>query len=257
MNVDKDMRKYELTGETMDFQGQILHRIRAVRSFRCSYTYVEPGTVGGWLARPLEPGDDAGSLSHDGNCWVANNAKVLDQATVRGNAMLKHNAVMRDRSTISDNARVYDNAVLRDNACAQDSARVYSSVVVYGCTTIGGGAILDGNARVGGSSMLGGFVDVSNDAVLENVTLFNGQFREGARVRKTTDMLVIQGLMREGVVTLYRTEDEHHHRVTAGCQTFTLDDDLEELARYHEWSLPDSWRDLRIVLTAMVGADWK
>lgn len=65
-------KKYELTAETKTVWGVPLHRIRALRSFGD----VHQGDLGGWV-------EHEGNLSHDGNCWVADNAAVFGNANVR------------------------------------------------------------------------------------------------------------------------------------------------------------------------------
>ena len=96
------MKKYEFTGETMKFdcgeEDVILHRIKAVRSFG----EVQAGEQGGWIEKEE-------NLSHDGDCWVAaeaivcNNAKVVGNARVSGHALVKDNAQVGCTSQRQDN----------------------------------------------------------------------------------------------------------------------------------------------------------
>lgn len=65
------MKKYELTDETMVFHGITLHRIKALKDFG----NVKSGEIGGWI-------ESEHNLSHNGDCWVADNAKVFDDARV-------------------------------------------------------------------------------------------------------------------------------------------------------------------------------
>lgn len=59
------MKKYEFTGETKEFLGHTLHRIRAVIDFGD----VKAGDLGGWIEKEE-------NLSHEGNAWVCGNAEV-------------------------------------------------------------------------------------------------------------------------------------------------------------------------------------
>ena len=59
------MKKYELTGETINVFGKTLHRIRATRDF----SNVHAGDLGGFI-------EDERNLSHDENAWVGGNALV-------------------------------------------------------------------------------------------------------------------------------------------------------------------------------------
>lgn len=106
-------RKYEFTGETQEFNGRTLRRIRAVRRFGS----VEAGDIGGWL-------ESEDNLSHDGDCWVYNSA------------------------------RVYDNAQVYNSARVGDSARVYGSAWVGGSARVCDSAVVSGSAQVCGSAVV-------------------------------------------------------------------------------------------------------
>lgn len=62
-------KKYEFTGETKEFNGRKLQRIKRI----------EDGLVGGWI-------ESERNLSHEGNCFVYDNAMVFDDAGVYNNA---------------------------------------------------------------------------------------------------------------------------------------------------------------------------
>ena len=70
-----NMKKYEFTGETKTVGEKTLKRIKALRSFGD----VKEGDLGGWL-------DSESNLSHDGDCWVCDNAEVSGNAKVYGDA---------------------------------------------------------------------------------------------------------------------------------------------------------------------------
>ena len=79
--------KYEFTGETREFLGRTLHRIKAVADFGD----VKAGDLGGWIEREE-------NLSQGGACWVGGNAQVWGDAQVYDNAQ------------VCDNARVWGDA---------------------------------------------------------------------------------------------------------------------------------------------------
>lgn len=62
-------KKYEFTGETKEWCGHTLHRIRAVISF----AYIKAGEMGGWI-------ETEDNLSHNGDAWVYGDAKVYGDA---------------------------------------------------------------------------------------------------------------------------------------------------------------------------------
>lgn len=65
------MKKYEFTGETKVMAGVTLKRIRALISFG----FVAKGEIGGFI-------EDEKNLSHGGNAWVTDNARVTGNAWV-------------------------------------------------------------------------------------------------------------------------------------------------------------------------------
>lgn len=60
-------KKYEFTDETIEVDGYILHRIRALRDFGS----VHAGDLGGFI-------ESEDNLSHDGTCWVHSGAWLYD-----------------------------------------------------------------------------------------------------------------------------------------------------------------------------------
>ena len=100
---DHNMKKYEFTGETKEFCGRTLHRIRAVRDFGD----VSAGEVGGWI-------EDGVNLSHYGDACVSGDACVYGDARVYGDAW------------------VYGDACVSGDACVYGAARVYGDARVYG-----------------------------------------------------------------------------------------------------------------------------
>ena len=71
------IKKYEFTEETKVICGRKLHKIRALRDFND----VKAGDLGGFIEKEE-------NLSHEGNCWVYNNAKVYDNAIIYGCAVI-------------------------------------------------------------------------------------------------------------------------------------------------------------------------
>ncbi len=75
------MKKYKLTEETLSRFGKTLYRIEAVRDFGD----VKDGEKGGYI-------QSEDNLSHDGNCWVCDNARVSGNARVCDNAEIGSDA---------------------------------------------------------------------------------------------------------------------------------------------------------------------
>lgn len=166
-------KKYEFSEETLEVADHILHRIKAIRSF----SDVKKGDLGGWV-------EEESNLSHDGNCWIYNNAKAFNNAKVYGDAVIYNEAIIRDRVhiydnmrafngvNISGNARVYGNAVLSGNAVISDRANVYGnawicgSACVYGSAKVYDRATLNNACVVSGNAVIFGEADVKGNATI-------------------------------------------------------------------------------------------
>ena len=92
-------RKYKLTDECMQYEGHKLYRIQSLRSF----SNVKDGELGGYI-------ESEDNLSHDGMCWVYDEAKVFGNAEVSGDANVFGNA------KVCGNAKVYGKAEVRGDA---------------------------------------------------------------------------------------------------------------------------------------------
>lgn len=68
-----ELKKYEFTGETLEYGGKTLRRIRAVRDFG----NVKSGELGGWI-------ESEENLSHSGNARVFGNARVSSESEIKG-----------------------------------------------------------------------------------------------------------------------------------------------------------------------------
>lgn len=112
-------KKYELTNETKEFYGMVLHRIRALKDFG----RVRAGDLGGWVEK-----ED--NLSQLGACWVYENAMVYGNAWVYGNAKVYGNAMVYEDAMVYGSAKVYEDAMVCENAM------VYRNAAITGCMHI-------------------------------------------------------------------------------------------------------------------------
>lgn len=149
------MRKYELTDKTINYDGHILHRIKALRDFGD----VKAGDLGGYI-------ESYSNLSHSGECWVYNQAKVYSHASVRNDAELHNCAEAKDYAIIEDKASLWDKAIVYDYACVvgnsvvSDDAKIYSLAVIKNCT-------VEDIAKVSISVNVPGNIRIRGNAVIE------------------------------------------------------------------------------------------
>ena len=193
------MKKYELTTETLQFAGHILHRIKALKDFRS----VKAGELGGWI-------ESEENLSQADNAWVYNNAKVFDKARVYGDAAVSDDAKVCGYAAVFDNAKVCgyaavsDNARVCDNAEVSDYVEVFENAIVLGHAKVCGFTRIFGNAIVLGNAILFGHAKVYGKATI------NGD----AKVHDDIDYIVFKNFWSSG---RYFTWTRSNNKWSVGC----------------------------------------
>lgn len=115
-------KKYELVKiATYTIYNTVLYRLRALRDFG----NVKAGDFGGWIASER-------NLSHEGDCWVTNNAKVFEEARVYEDAWVWARAKVFGRAKVCGNAEVYGAANISGNATVCGYALVFEHSQLYG-----------------------------------------------------------------------------------------------------------------------------
>lgn len=204
-------KKYVLTDETMIWNGHLLYRIKAVRTFVNNGYMVMDGYKGGWVENEY-------NLSQDDTCWIWEEGKVYNDAVVFGNASIREygevfgntkvygRAIIRNHSKVYDNARVsgdvilynhssvFGNALIYGYATLCDNAKVYDKAEVYGnarvscdaraceCSCVYGNAVIDGNANVMGNAYIMGDAYICGDAIIKSDSdyiVFKNHFSSG------------------------------------------------------------------------------
>lgn len=85
------MNKYELLqDDKIEVSGHILYRIKALKDFFGA----KAGDLGGYI-------EGESNLSHEGTCWVYDNARVCGDARVCGNACVCGDARVCDNAKIN------------------------------------------------------------------------------------------------------------------------------------------------------------
>ena len=138
------MKPYPLHMEPKYKLQEVLHsqfsRIVACRAFGD----VLEGDLGGYIEREE-------NLSHDGNCWV------YDEAWVTGAARVVHDAQVRDIARVFGNAIIYGHAKILQESTVSGNARVSGYARIFGQVHLRGSVHVHGG-------MEGGFV--SNGAAI-------------------------------------------------------------------------------------------
>lgn len=175
-------KKYILTSETEKINGTILYRIVAIRDFGD----VKKGDLGGWIEKEE-------NLSHDGDCWV------YDEAMVWGNARIFDNAKVKEFSWVFESAQVYSHAQLCGHAF------IFGHAEVYGCSCILGDAQIFGHARILGKTKICEFATICDNAkIFGNVQVGgDAEIYGDAIVENDSDFIVFKDTWSSGICFTY------------------------------------------------------
>lgn len=147
-HTTKTNKKYKLldTDTTKATYGDItLYRIEAKKSFG----NIKKGSKGGYI-------ESEENLSVEGNAWVADKARVWDDAEVTENALVAGNAQVYHRARVSGDAKVYGNARVNGDSQVYDKAKVYGDSEIYGDAQIKDSAEVYDTAKVKGNALIYG-----------------------------------------------------------------------------------------------------
>lgn len=161
-------KKYEiLKDQAIAMNGSTIYRIKALRNFGD----VKAGDIGGFIEKEE-------NLSHEGSCWiyddamVYHNAKVKDNATVRDHAQILHNAIVEGRARVFNNGTVFGNARIKDNASVFDYGKVHGFAIVQDNATISGDARICNESIVKDYVHVLGYINVTKGEISKNTVLF-------------------------------------------------------------------------------------
>ena len=118
-------RKYEFTGETKEFSGHTLHRIRAVRDIETLQGIVKSGCLGGWV-------ESEKNLDQNYTAWVADESMVFEKAFVSEEACVSGHAQVFGEAIVTGGAEVTDNARIFGTAFILDFVKIYGDTQFCG-----------------------------------------------------------------------------------------------------------------------------
>ena len=239
-------KKYELTDETIDVDGRILHRIKAIKDF----CFITAGDLGGFIEKEY-------NLSHDNNAWVSgyawvyDNAKVSDDARVFGNARVYGNAKVSSYAQVFDNAQVSGDAKVSGyaqvssyakvsgNAMVFDDAIVFGNAEVCDYTQIYGNAMVRDNAIVFDNAQVYGYSSIFDHSIVAGNSMICVDIRGYAKINqngciKSPDDYITFGNVgsRHGTTTMFRCRDDII-RVSCGCFSGTLEEFHDRVIKTH------------------------
>lgn len=138
-------KKYELIkNDYIKHEGRTLYRIKALKDFG----NVKTSDLGGYI-------QSEDNLSHKGDCWVYDNAKVFNSAKIHDNAIIFENAQVYDEAEVFGSARIYGNAKIYDEAGIFDNATVFENARVCNNARIKYIARVYGDAKIEEDTIIG------------------------------------------------------------------------------------------------------
>lgn len=177
------LRKYELTPEMDPNAGQPLYRIRALRDIP-AYG-VKAGDLGGFV-------ESEANLSHEGDCWIADNAAVFEKARITANALVKDHARVSGRARIRGGAQVTECAAVCGDVEAFGACKIGCNSMLSGSVMVFDHAIVEGRAEISGSirihdwAHIGGTTKLTQDGVIigiQSKVMSNADLRPSDGVR--------------------------------------------------------------------------
>lgn len=183
------MKKFILTNITTSINTNtgkdvVLHRIKAIKSFGS----VKKGELGGWV-------EYEDNLSHKGNCWIYDDAKVYGS-----NTRVYQNASITDYASVFGGAEVGYNAYVGDTAEVCNGATVQGNAKVYDNAAVSCYSKINGYARISGNSFVTQYAVVSGNSRIRDKAFIRGRFthitgnvdiRAEAEIRSNSDYLTI------------------------------------------------------------------
>ena len=210
-------KKYEITNESKvikvyDWYVQVF-RIRALKDFGD----VKKGDLGGWI-------ESEDNLSHEGNCWiyddaiVCNMAEVRDNAKVCGNSSVFRGAKVYENSHVLGHATIKDFSIVHGESVISDHAVIANYSNIFGRATVFGYAFISNYAYICGTAEIYGYVRIERDTI----------------INKCSDFFVAGPIgSRDDYTTFFKNKDGVIIAST-GCFTGTIDEFVEAINETHK-----------------------
>ena len=156
-------KKYEITNITMVFEGRTLYRIIALKNF----SDVKAGELGGWVSNEY-------NLSQYGDCWIYNEAKCMDGASMYNNSCMYENAVMYDNAIMYDNSMMFGHSRMFNNSEMHDFSEMRDNSVMYNNTEMHDYSEIYGDSEMHGHSEMHDCSKMYNNSKMYDYSIMHG-----------------------------------------------------------------------------------
>lgn len=187
--MELDKKYIILEDETIVHNGHTLYRIQALKDF----SDVKKGHKGGWVS-------GYHNLSHFGDCWISDDAKVYEGAFVFDNARISdyaeiygyaqvyneakvwYHAKVYGDSNVYNFAKIYGHAKIYDFVQIYEHCHIHDYVEIYGKVVICGHSCVNDYAKISGDVVINGNTVICGDAIIEDIldyTVFKNNWSSG------------------------------------------------------------------------------
>ena len=155
-------KKYEILMDkknTIEWKGHTLHRIKALRDFGD----IRKGDIGGYV-------ENENNLSHKGNCWIYDDAKVMDDSIMYDYSRICDKSELHDDSRMYNYSKMYDyselhnNSIMNDDSEMHDNSKMYGNSIMYDYSEMHGDSELNNQVKLYGKlfSKVDEFIEIQN-----------------------------------------------------------------------------------------------
>lgn len=151
------LKKYELTENTIHFNKRTLYQVRYLKAFKKDG--VKVGDLGGYV-------ESEKNLSQEGACLILDEAMAMDNARVTMDSTIRQHAIIKGQAVLGGTATVLHDAVVSDQAVVTGNARISHRVRVMGNANIQGNVELMNTCHITGETVLAGSVWVKDNVYI-------------------------------------------------------------------------------------------
>ena len=209
--------KYELTNITMDFEGEKLYRIKALKDFKD----VKKGDLGGWVS-------NEDNLSQYGDCWIYDEAKCTGNSRMYRNSAMYGYSEMHDNSVMYGDSKMYGysemhgDSAMHGNSSMYDNSAMYDDSEMYDNTKMHDNTEMHDNSRMCCYSIMHDDSAMYNDSEMhDNSRMYNDSILKnneklyGKLINKVDDFIEIYN--KEGRIVTCVLKDKNI-LYNIGCQ---------------------------------------
>ena len=155
-------KKFELVGNGVFVGSKIVFRIKALKDFGD----VKKGDLGGFVEKEV-------NLSHEGECWIYNDACVYGCARLYQNAKIYDNVRVYDFSEVCGDANIHGASKIHGSSTVYGSARFSDNVEICGYASVCDSANISGNVTIMDNAHIMGASEISGNVVISGNTIIN------------------------------------------------------------------------------------